>query len=44
MLSKLRVDGFIVVAACAPFLGIVMAIYSKAPIWLLLCFALTLFL
>jgi hypothetical protein len=44
MLAKLRVDGFIVVAACAPVVGVLMAIYSKEPAWLFLCFALTLFL
>ena len=44
MSSKLRVDGFVVVAACAPVFGIVMAVYSKEPVWLFLCFALTLFL
>ena len=44
MPSKLRVDGFVVVAASAPVLGVVMAIYSKEPVWLFLCFALALFL
>ncbi|WP_283816443.1 hypothetical protein [Bradyrhizobium sp. AUGA SZCCT0431] len=44
MLTKLRVDGFIVAAACAPVVGLVLAICSKEPGWLFLCFALTLFL
>jgi hypothetical protein len=44
MLSKLRIEGFVVLAACAPVLGIVIAIYAKEPAWLFLCFALTLFL
>ena len=44
MLPKLRINGFVVVAACAPVLGIVMAIYSNEPAWLFLCFALALFL
>ena len=44
MLPRWRVDSFIVVAACAPVVGIVMAVYSREPAWLFLCFALTLFL
>jgi hypothetical protein len=44
MLRRWRIDGFIVVAACAPVVGIVMAIHSKELAWPLLSFALTLFL
>lgn len=44
MWSKRRIDGLVVVAAVAPVLGIGMAIYLSEPAWLLLCFALTLFL
>lgn len=44
MLPRWRIDSFIIVAAYAPVVGIVMAIHSKEPAWLFLCFALTLFL
>jgi hypothetical protein len=44
MLAKLRVDSFIIVAACAPAIGLILAICSKEPAWLFLCIALTLFL
>lgn len=44
MWSKLCIDGFVIVAAVAPILGVVMAIHMSEPAWLLLCFALTLFL
>jgi bacteriorhodopsin len=44
MMPKWHVDGFIVAAACAPVVGVVMAIYSREPAWLFLCFALSLFL
>lgn len=44
MSPRWRIDGLIVVAAGAPVVGLVMAIYSKEPAWLFLCFALTLFL
>jgi hypothetical protein len=43
MPSKFRTDGFVILAARAPVLGIVMAIYSKEPAWRFLCFALALF-
>jgi hypothetical protein len=44
MWSKRFIDSFVVAAAVAPLLGIFMAIYLSEPAWLLLCFALTLFL
>jgi hypothetical protein len=44
LLKKLRIDGFVIVAACAPAVGVVMAVSSKEPAWLFLCFALALFL
>ena len=44
MWPRWRIDGFIAVAACAPVVGILMAIHSKEPAWLFLCFALALFL
>lgn len=44
MLSKPSIDGFVLVAAAAPVLGVIMAIYMSEPAWLFLCFALTLFL
>ena len=44
MRSKWFIDGVIFIAACAPVLGVVLAIHMGEPAWLLLCFALTLFL
>jgi hypothetical protein len=44
MWSKRSLDSFVVIAACAPVFGVAMAIYMNEPVWLLLCFALTLFL
>lgn len=44
MRPKLLIDGFVVIAAGAPVLGVIMAILESEPAWLLLCFALTLFL
>jgi hypothetical protein len=44
MRPKLSIDGFVIAAAVAPLLGVALAIYMSEPAWLLLCFALTLFL
>ena len=44
MWSKPCIDGFVVVAAAAPVVGVIMAIYMSEPAWLFLCFALALFL
>lgn len=44
MWSKLPIDGLVLVAACAPVVGVLTAVLVNEPAWLLLCFALTLFL
>jgi hypothetical protein len=42
--AKRSIDSFVFVAAVAPVLGVTMATHMSEPAWLLLCFALTLFL
>lgn len=44
MWRRIRIDGLVVLVAAAPVLGVTMAIHTSEPAWLLLCFALTLFL
>lgn len=44
MRSKLSIDSLVIAAAVAPLLGVALAIYVSEPAWLLLCFALILFL